>query len=72
MNRIAYITSEGGLVTINPDGSDAQVITEGIRPIGATEDSPGQFLETGRFYTWPTWSPDGTKPESTEGHRWTA
>ena len=61
MNRIAYITSEGGLVTINPDGSDAQVITGGIRPIGATEDSPVQFLETGRFYTWPTWSPDGTK-----------
>ena len=46
-NRIAYISSDGNLFTIRPDGTDARKLT--------VTDLRGRVS-----YAWPTWSPDGT------------
>jgi len=62
LNRIAYINSNGDLLTINPDGSGLRALTAGVQ---ATAGSAGlvtaQPLNLDRFYAWPTWSPDGSK-----------
>ena len=48
LNRIAYISSDGNLFTIRPDGTDPRKLT--------VTDLRGQVS-----YAWPTWSPDSTR-----------
>lgn len=63
INRIAYIASDGQLVTINPDGSDRSTLTT-----GAVADAAGRMggivaqpMQETRLYGWPVWSPDGSR-----------
>ncbi len=63
INRIAYIASDGQLVTINPDGSDRSTLTT-----GAVADATGRIggvvaqpMSETRLYGWPVWSPDGSR-----------
>ncbi len=56
VNRIAYIDNSGDLHLINPDGTGDQRLTGDARA-----GLLAQALERGDSYSWPTWSPDGTK-----------
>ena len=63
INRIAYIDSNGQLVTVNPDGSDRSTLTAG--EVAESLDRMGGVMaqptsET-RLYGWPVWSPDGSR-----------
>ncbi|PKB68016.1 MAG: hypothetical protein BZY81_03185 [SAR202 cluster bacterium Io17-Chloro-G4] len=62
LDRIAYINSNGDLLTINPDGSDIKALTAGVQAsTGSTGRAIAQPLNLDRFYAWPTWSPDGSQ-----------
>ena len=58
VNKIAFVNN-GDLHTINPDGTGDTQLT------GAMRASLGGFLaqqlESDEYYSWPTWSPDGTR-----------
>ena len=58
VNRIAFVNN-GELHTISPDG------TGGVQLTGSLRASLGsilaQQLESDEYYSWPTWSPDGTR-----------
>ena len=56
VNRIAYIDNSGDLRLINPDGTGDERLTGDVRA-GVL----AQALERGDSYSWPTWSPDGTR-----------
>ena len=56
VNRIAYIDNSGDLRLIHPDGTGDERLTGDARA-GVL----AQALERGDSYSWPTWSPDGTK-----------
>ncbi len=56
VNRIAYIDNSGDLLLVNPDGTGEERLTGDVRA-GVL----AQALERGDSYSWPTWSPDGTK-----------
>ena len=56
VNRIAYIDNSGDLRLINPNGTGDQRLTGDVRA-----GLLSQALERGDSYSWPTWSPDGTK-----------
>ena len=56
VNRIAYIDNSGDLHMVNPDGTGDQRLTGDVRA-----GLLAQALERGDSYSWPTWSPDGTK-----------
>ena len=56
VNRIAYIDNSGDLRLVNPDGTGDQRLTGDVRA-----GLLSQALERGDSYSWPTWSPDGTK-----------
>ena len=59
VNRIAYIDSDGQLLTVNPDGTDRRLLTS-----GTAARSPGilaQPQRRDRIYSWPVWSPDGER-----------
>ncbi len=59
INRIAYIDSEGQLVTSNPDGTGRNPLT-----VGAVARSGGilaQPQRRGMLYSWPVWSPDSSR-----------
>ncbi|MCH7737622.1 MAG: PD40 domain-containing protein [Chloroflexi bacterium] len=67
VDRIAYVSPNGNLFTVDPDGGDIAQLTGGLQ---AGENSPGlgsqggvqaQPLRLNEYYTWPTWSADGTK-----------
>ena len=62
MNQIAYIDPNGDLFTVALDGS-RQVRLTGSLGIGegVSKDSQPQPLRMDEYYTWPTWSSDGTK-----------
>ncbi len=65
INRIAYINSDGQLVTVNPDGSNRDTLTTGAIAgsggrMGGIIASPRGRAET-RLYGWPVWSPDGSR-----------
>lgn len=62
MNRIAYVSPNGDLFTVNSDGGDLSQLTGGLRD--GAELSGGvqaQPLRMNEYYTWPTWSADGIK-----------
>jgi Tol biopolymer transport system component len=62
VNRIAYVTSEGEVLTIRPDGSSPMKLTGGVQVVsGSTGAILAQPLNLDSYYTWPTWSPDGAK-----------
>ncbi len=59
INRIAYIDSEGQLVTSDPDGSGRNPLTT-----GAVARAGGILAQPQRrdaMYSWPVWSPDGSR-----------
>ena len=62
VDRIVFMTTEGELFLVNPDGSGevklagASQLRGGL--LGAVMAQP---LDENTFYSWPTWSPDGTK-----------
>ena len=62
VNRIAYTGSDGNIFTINPDGTDSRRLTTTDLRVGSSGGNIlAQGLESRVFYSWPTWSPDGTK-----------
>ena len=69
VNRIAYIDSEGQLQTVRPDGSHRNALTPGaVADAGQDTGSGGrvagilaQPAARNRYYSWPTWSPDGSR-----------
>jgi len=62
VDRITYVSPDGNLFTVNPDGSGELKLT-GTSQVG--QGPAGRFLAqpvvNNDFYAWPTWSPDGTK-----------
>ena len=56
VNRIAYINNSGDLLLINPDGTGEERLTGDVRA-----GLLSQALQRGDSYSWPTWSPDGTR-----------
>ncbi len=59
INRIAYIDTDGQLVTSNPDGSGRNPLTT-----GAVARAGGILAQPQRsdvIYSWPVWSPDGSR-----------
>ena len=63
INRIAYIDSNGQLVTVNPDGTDRSTLTTGevadsLDRLGGVMAQPTSQT---RLYGWPVWSPDGSR-----------
>ena len=59
INRIAYIDTDGQLVTSNPDGSGRSLLTTGaVARAGGILAQP-QRRDT--MYSWPVWSPDGSR-----------
>lgn len=66
VNRIAYVSPNGNLYTVDPDGGGISQLTGSIQ---AQSEIPGpssggiqaQPLQMNEYYTWPTWSADGTK-----------
>jgi TolB protein len=62
VDRIVFMTTEGELFLVNPDGSGEVKLAGATQlrggPLGAVMAQP---LDENTFYSWPTWSPDGTK-----------
>lgn len=56
VNRIAYTDNSGDLRLINPDGTGEERLTGDFRA-----GLLAQTLGRGDSYSWPVWSPDGTK-----------
>ena len=69
VDRIIYVSPQGDLHTVNPDGSGGQRLTGGntlgtgpLAPHAAERQlNVAQSLDFSSYYSWPTWSPDGTK-----------
>ncbi len=70
VDRIIYVSSEGDLITIKPDGSNPQRLTGGTQlragPDGPASNQVGaafsvQSVDFNNFYSWPTWSPDAAR-----------
>ncbi len=70
VDRIIYVSPEGDLITIKPDGSRPQRLTGGTQlragPDGSASSQVGEALSVqsvdfDNFYAWPTWSPDATR-----------
>ena len=62
VDRIAFMTTDGELFLVNPDGSEQLKLAGDTQvqggPLGAVMAQPrGVHF----FYSWPTWSPDGKK-----------
>jgi TolB protein len=59
-NLIAYIDEAGDLYTIQPGGTGRQKLASG--EVLQTIAFSGRLVKSGRdFYSWPVWSPDGTR-----------
>ncbi len=70
VDRIIYVSPEGDLITIKPDGSSQQRLTGGTQlragPDGPASNQAGEVLSVqsvdfDNFYAWPTWSPDAAR-----------
>ena len=61
VNRIAYVTDDGNIATINPDGSDPRRLTRSEARVERAGHVLAQAADSESFYTWPTWSPDGSR-----------
>lgn len=63
INRIAYIDDDGQLATVNPDGSHRLLLTYGVVADagGRVGGISAQPLAAERVYSWPAWSPDGSR-----------
>ncbi len=61
VNRIAYVTDDGNIATINPDGSDPRRLTHSETQVEGAGHVLAQASGNQTFYTWPTWSPDGSR-----------
>ena len=59
INRIAYIDTEGQLVTSNPDGSGRSLLTTGA--VARAGGILAQPQRRNMLYSWPVWSPDGSR-----------
>ena len=59
VNRIAYISADGNLFTIRPDGTDSRKLTSNDLRVGPPPPVQAQIAGAQVFYAWPTWSPDG-------------
>ena len=62
VDRIVFMTTEGELFLVNPDGSGELKLAGDTQvrggPLGAVMAQP---RDVNVFYSWPTWSPDGKK-----------
>lgn len=67
VNRIAYVSPNGDLFTVDPGGERLSRLTGGLQADGG---APGRVSQGGglaqplrmnEYHTWPTWSADGTK-----------
>lgn len=70
VDRIVFVNDSGELFTVDRDGSDLHAITPG--PQETPVQRPGALAQAGdweTFYTWPAWSPDGTKIAATRVQR---
>ena len=56
VNRIAFIDNSGDLFLINPDSTGEERLTGDVRA-----GLLSQTLARGDSYSWPTWSPDGSR-----------
>lgn len=72
VNRIAYVSPSGDLFTVDPDGSGLAQLTGGLQAEresgghgsleqGSEGSIQAQPLRLNEYYTWPTWSADGTR-----------
>ncbi|MDA0264690.1 MAG: hypothetical protein O3A93_08595 [Chloroflexi bacterium] len=62
VDRIAYVNANGDLITVDPDGGEPARLTGGLQAgQGSAGAIQGQPLNLNEYYTWPTWSADGTK-----------
>ncbi len=61
VNRIAYVTEDGNIATINPDGSEPRSLTRSETRVGGAGHVLAQASDSQSFYTWPTWSPDSSR-----------
>mgnify|MGYP000751827574 CR=1 FL=1 len=67
VDRIAYVSPNGNLFTVNPDGGDLAQLTGGLQvddampSLGTQGSVQAQPTRVNEYYTWPTWSADGTK-----------
>ena len=59
-NLIAYVNGEGELYTMQPNGEGKQKLASG-EMLQAIKFAPQQIKAGQDFYTWPVWSPDGTR-----------
>ena len=60
MNLIAYISGEGDLYTIQPDGNGKRKVASG-ELLQTIAFSPRSIKNGRDFYSWPSWSPDGSR-----------
>ena len=59
-NLIAYVDGAGDLYTIQSDGTSKRQLASG--EVLQTIAFSGRLVKNGRdFYSWPVWSPDGTR-----------
>ena len=67
VDRIAYVSPNGDLFTVNQDGGDLAQLTGGLQAndampsLGSQGSVQAQPARVNEYYTWPTWSADGTK-----------
>lgn len=62
VDRIAYVSPDGDLFTLDPDGGGLAQLTGGFQAgQGTGSGGQAQPLRLNEYYTWPTWSADGTK-----------
>jgi Tol biopolymer transport system component len=62
VNRIACVSPNGDLFTVDPDGGNLSQLT-GEMQAGSDPQAgvQAQLSRMDEYYTWPTWSADGTK-----------
>ena len=62
VDRIVYVDDGGDIFTINGDGTGQLRLTgAGTADLGRAAGLLSRPTERDNLYTWPTWSPDGTK-----------